>query len=96
MKFFHFQNCVWIKKIKIFRVKENECKENKIYDWCASKKKNTNAAGGVIGEPGHGGIHHHTRPQHLVNRARPDSGPPCRRAPPSHDGYDSCSPDWWV
>jgi len=26
------------------RVKENECKEKRIYAWCASKEKNTDAA----------------------------------------------------
>jgi len=31
--------CVWIKII--VKVKENECKEKKRYDWCTSKKKNT-------------------------------------------------------
>ena len=36
-------------------------------------------------EPGHGGVHHHTRPQHSVNGARPDSGPPPRRAPRPQD-----------
>ena len=53
---------VWIKKIKIVRVKENECKEKRRYGWCASKEKNINAAWKVTGEPRHSGVHHHTRP----------------------------------
>jgi len=81
LKFFYFQNCVWIKKIKIVRVKENECKEKRRYDWCASKEKNIDAAWGVTGEPGHDDIHHHTRPQHSINGARHDLDPPRRRAP---------------
>ena len=36
----------------------------KIYDWCASKEKNTDVGWEVTGEPGHGGVHHYTRPQH--------------------------------
>ena len=36
---------LWLdKKIKIVRVKENECKEKRRYGWCASRKKNTVAA----------------------------------------------------
>ena len=68
------------------KVKENECKENRRYDWCASKEKNTNVAWGVTGEPKHNGEHHHTRPQHVVNNTRHDPGPPCRRAHPQRDG----------
>jgi len=51
-------------------VKENECKEKRIYGWCASKEKNIDAAWRVVGEPEHDGIQHYTRPQHSVNGAR--------------------------
>ena len=44
------------------RVKENECKEKRIYGWCASKEKNIDAAWGVVGESGHSDVYHHTRP----------------------------------
>ena len=67
-------------------MKENEFKEKRRYVWCASKKKNTNAARGVAGEPGHGGLHHHTRLQHSVNDARHDLGSSHWRAPPTCDG----------
>ena len=53
---------VWIKKIKIVRVKENECKEKKKYDWCASKGNNINVTHEVAGKSGYGDIHHHTQP----------------------------------
>jgi len=60
------------------RVKENEYKEKRKYDWCASKEKNTDAAWGVVGEPGHDGVYHHTRPQHSINDARHGLGPLCQ------------------
>jgi len=37
--------CIWIKKSKIVRAKENECKEKRRYDWCASKEKNIDGHG---------------------------------------------------
>ena len=66
-------------------MKENECKEKKIYDWCASKKKNINAAWVVAGELGHDDVHHHTRSQHSVNSTRQDPDPSRRQAPPPRD-----------
>ena len=73
-------------------MKENECKEKRRYGWCASKEKNTDAAWEVSGEQRHNGVYHHTRPQHLVNRARHDLGPPRRRAPPQIGGCSSTCP----
>ena len=67
------------------RVKENECKEKRIYDWYASQENNIDAAWGVAGEPWHGDVHHHTRPQHSINGARHSPGLSCRRAPPPRD-----------
>ena len=34
---------------KIVRVKENEYKEKRIYDWCTSKEKNIDAASELQG-----------------------------------------------
>ena len=69
------------KKIKIVRVKENKCKEKRRYGWYASKEKNTTWK--VAEEPGHGGVYHYTRPQHLVNSARHGPGSPrCQTPPP--------------
>ena len=41
-------------------MKENECKEKRIYDWCASKEKNIDVAWRVTEKPEHNNIHHHT------------------------------------
>ena len=68
------------------KVKENECKEKRKYDWCASKEKNTVAAWGVAGELGHGSVHHHTRPQHSIRR----------KAWPRPFVLASTSAAWWV
>ena len=62
------------------KVKENECKEKRIYDLCAFKEKNIDATWGVVGESKHDGVHHHIRPQHSVNDTRHDPDPPCQRA----------------
>jgi len=46
------------------------------------------------GESRHNGVHHHTRPQYLVNGTRHGPGSPCRRALSPHDGqrrHDRCS-----
>ena len=67
-------------------MKENECKEKRIYAWCVSKENNTDVAWEIIRKPRHGDVHHHTRPQHSVNDVKHDPGPPRRRAPPPHDG----------
>jgi len=67
------------------RVKKNECKEKRIYGWCASKEKNIDAVWRVARELGHDDIQHHTRPQHSVNGARHGPGPLRRQAPPSRD-----------
>jgi len=83
MKLFYFKNCVWTKKIKIVRVKENECKEKRRYDWCASKQKNHNTAWGVVGEPGYGGVHYHTRLQ-------------WRKTWPKSSVLVSTSARWWT
>ena len=78
------------------RVKENKCKEKRRYGWCASKEKNIDTVWGVGEEPGHNGVHHHTRPQHSVNDAR--HGQTLRAG--EHlchvMGNDECSPDWQV
>ena len=63
-----------------------ECKEKRIYGWCASKNKNTDTAWEVVGESGYGDIHHLTRPQQSVSDPRNDRDPPRRQAPPSRDG----------
>lgn len=43
-------------------MKENECKEKKIYNWCASKENKTNVAWGVVLRHVNS-YHHHIRPQ---------------------------------
>jgi len=65
-----------MKKIKIVTVKENECKKNRRYDWCASKEKNIDATWGVTWEPAHDNVYHHTRPQHSANDLRHGPSPP--------------------
>jgi len=54
--------CLDKKKLKLWGWKKNECKEKRIYGWCVSKEKNIDAAWGVAEEPGHDGVHHHSRP----------------------------------
>ena len=56
-------------------MKENECKEKKIYGWCASKEKNIDVAWRVVGKLEHEDVHHYIRPQHSVNDIRHDSSP---------------------
>ena len=53
-----------MKKIKIVRVEENECKENRKYSWCVFREKNINATWRT-GKLGHDDVHHDTRLQYL-------------------------------
>ena len=55
-------------------MKENECKEKKIYFWCASKEKNIDATWKVTGELKHNSVHYYNRLHHLVNNTRHDPG----------------------
>ena len=41
-------------------MKENECKEKKIYDWCVFKGKNIDEGWEDAREPGHDDVHHTT------------------------------------
>ena len=78
------------------RVKENKCKEKRIYGWCVSRKKNTDVAWRVVGKPGHAA--YTTTPDHNIQSIAQDmtqvlrAGEHLRHA----KGSDGCSPDWWV
>ncbi|KAL5153228.1 Phosphoglycerate mutase-like protein AT74 [Glycine soja] len=77
-------------------VKENKCKEKRIYGWCVSRKKNTDVAWRVVGKPGHAA--YTTTPDHNIQSIAQDmtqvlrAGEHLRHA----KGSDGCSPDWWV
>jgi len=78
--FFIFKILCLDKKNKIVRVKENEWKDKRRYDWCASKEKNIDAAWEVARESEYYGVHYYTWPQHSVNDARHDLSLSHRRA----------------